>query len=184
MEELWKWLQRGAWVAAIITLIKGWISMDDIRLFWGSLNPWHFIFYLSASLILINLIKIVFEYKRFKKRVEKSLNEKVGFLGKESIKNFEPLLNVLKEKIVEDVKENILETSIKQITESYNEEFEKISKDLRQKQDQWSVNIIKPKHAECRDKGDVAYYLTKSQECASSNLDSSEGRLLPVGAPC
>lgn len=61
MEQFWKWLARIAWIVAIVSFLKGWLSsMEGIKLFWNNLTPWQFIFFLSLAVILFESIRFFF----------------------------------------------------------------------------------------------------------------------------
>lgn len=68
MKGFWKWVERIAWFAAIVSGLKV-IGMDNVIIytkeFWSQLTPWQFLLILSLAVLLCNfIIFLVTLYRR------------------------------------------------------------------------------------------------------------------------
>ncbi len=76
MEEFWKWLERFAWIAAIVSILKEWWNtMSTVKQFWDNLTPWQFLFLLSVIVIIFNFVRNHIKLQKFKNREYEAFHE-------------------------------------------------------------------------------------------------------------
>ena len=67
-EGFWKWFQRITAFLGLISFIKGWGIMNQIKELWDNLTPWQLLFFLSIGGLVFTFIRDYFKMNSFKKK--------------------------------------------------------------------------------------------------------------------
>jgi uncharacterized membrane protein YwzB/ribosomal protein L37AE/L43A len=97
METFWKWIERITWIVAIIlfvmSILKRWWGMNDIKLFWNNLSPGKLMLYIIIILILISFIVRLF--RLIKLGIPRSFKAKLGFYWDKEFNPYCPVCKTL-----------------------------------------------------------------------------------------
>lgn len=97
MQKVWKWIERMTWIIAIIlfitSILKGWVNMNEIKLFWNNLSPEKLTLYLIIILILFGLTVRFFRLIRF--AIPRSWKAKLGVYWDKEFNSYCPVCKTL-----------------------------------------------------------------------------------------